>query len=289
MSSNHDIYRSEIDLSYGIFFKRYVECKNYGSKSVGLEDVAKFKEVLRLHSIPPRRGLFITTSTYSPRAHHVGVPLIDGKRLDRWEKQARVIQLMRWFVRGSIAIAVALFCLPAVLDEPRVAPHIGLTDDQQYDIRADMDQLASLLDQHVVEKGRAKSKLQARREGREEGAGAGAGGGWSVLRFFRRGSDNTGSHGEHNSTTDRTSHPFAYTYNNQEGATQDAVTRSIEAYAPKAYKRTLCYVYEVAALECASSPFMLQYTAYRMKIGADIAHCTYHNTRETMGSLGERV
>jgi hypothetical protein len=34
---------SEIDLSYGLFFRRYVECKNM--PRVELEHVAKFKEV----------------------------------------------------------------------------------------------------------------------------------------------------------------------------------------------------------------------------------------------------
>jgi hypothetical protein len=34
---------SEIDLSYGLFFRRYVECKNM--PRIDLEHVAKFKEV----------------------------------------------------------------------------------------------------------------------------------------------------------------------------------------------------------------------------------------------------
>lgn len=59
---------SQIDVRYGLFFKKYIECKNYSGKPVPLEDVAKFKEVLKLNNIPISRGIFITTSYYVPRA-----------------------------------------------------------------------------------------------------------------------------------------------------------------------------------------------------------------------------
>lgn len=62
---------SEFDIVYGWPVKHYVECKNY-SQPVKLEMVAKFKEVLRLHRIPKSRGLFVTTSTYTPRATTIG-------------------------------------------------------------------------------------------------------------------------------------------------------------------------------------------------------------------------
>jgi hypothetical protein len=55
--------KSQIDVTYGLFFRKYIECKNY-SGPVPLEMVAKFKEVLILNNIPVRRGIFITTSTY---------------------------------------------------------------------------------------------------------------------------------------------------------------------------------------------------------------------------------
>lgn len=45
---------SEIDIMFGYLFPQYVECKAYES-SVGLEQVAKFKEVLNLLGIPLRR------------------------------------------------------------------------------------------------------------------------------------------------------------------------------------------------------------------------------------------
>jgi hypothetical protein len=44
--------KSEIDVVYGLFWKRYIECKTYSSKLVPLSDVAKFKEVLQLNKIP---------------------------------------------------------------------------------------------------------------------------------------------------------------------------------------------------------------------------------------------
>lgn len=76
---------SEIDITYGVLRRylpicpaithvdlacsRYIECKAYNSEHlVPLSDVAKFKEVLQLNGISPRKGLFITTSDYVPRA-----------------------------------------------------------------------------------------------------------------------------------------------------------------------------------------------------------------------------
>jgi len=73
---------TEIDVVTGWVFKTYVECKKYDSKSVPLEDVAKFKEVLRMNGISSRRGLFVTNSKYSPRATEVGIRTIDGMQLD---------------------------------------------------------------------------------------------------------------------------------------------------------------------------------------------------------------
>eukprot|EP01138_Halocafeteria_seosinensis_P007593 gb/GECG01007761.1/.p1 GENE.gb/GECG01007761.1/~~gb/GECG01007761.1/.p1 ORF type:complete len:292 (+),score=21.96 gb/GECG01007761.1/:1-876(+) len=81
--------RSEIDLCYGRLFKTYVECKNYSGRPVPLHDVAKFKEVLQLNNIPLSRGIFVTTSTYSPRATTVGVKTVDGKQLKEWETISR--------------------------------------------------------------------------------------------------------------------------------------------------------------------------------------------------------
>eukprot|EP01133_Synstelium_polycarpum_P001474 gene1474-1712_t len=63
--------KSEIDIVYGYFSKTYVECKNYLGP-VPLSDVAKFKEVLALNNISLSKGLFITSSTYVPRATTIG-------------------------------------------------------------------------------------------------------------------------------------------------------------------------------------------------------------------------
>ncbi len=92
---------SEIDLSYGLFFRRYVECKNM--PRIDLEHVAKFKEVrgvlvllivgvderlpllspqvLNLNKISPSRGLFVTTGYYGPRAITIGIKTINGSEL----------------------------------------------------------------------------------------------------------------------------------------------------------------------------------------------------------------
>lgn len=65
-------YLIEIDITYGLIFKKYIECKNF-TGPVPLDYVAKFKEVLKLNRISPRSGLFITTSYYTPRATTIGI------------------------------------------------------------------------------------------------------------------------------------------------------------------------------------------------------------------------
>ena len=85
---------SEFDIVYGWPIKHYVECKNY-SHPVKLEMVAKFKEVLRLHRIPKSRGMFVTTSTYTPRATTIGILCIDGAGLERLEKTAATASIIK--------------------------------------------------------------------------------------------------------------------------------------------------------------------------------------------------
>ena len=107
---------SEFDIVYGWPIRHYVECKNY-SHPVKLEMVAKFKvgfgagndeqEVLRLHRIPKSRGMFITTSTYTPRATTIGINCIDGAGLERLEKTATTALLIKSFM-------VLAFCFGGV-------------------------------------------------------------------------------------------------------------------------------------------------------------------------------
>ncbi len=80
--------RSEIDVVAGPPWQRtYIECKAYhgSGSSVGLEEVAKFKEVLALNGIPLRSGLFITTTGYVPRARTTGLRTLDAEQLLAWE------------------------------------------------------------------------------------------------------------------------------------------------------------------------------------------------------------
>jgi len=99
---------SQIDVIYGLLFRKYVECKNY-AEPVALEKVAKFKEVLLLNGISPRRGVFITTSTYVPRARTIGIKTIDGDQLKRIEKYASSIFMVKTIVKlvtvGAIGYA----------------------------------------------------------------------------------------------------------------------------------------------------------------------------------------
>ena len=82
--------RSEIDVIHGTLFPTYIECKNYASGTpVPLSDVAKFKAVLQLNAIPVQRGLFVTTSTFTPRALTIGVRTVDGQQLIAWEARAK--------------------------------------------------------------------------------------------------------------------------------------------------------------------------------------------------------
>jgi len=89
--------RSEIDVTYHVYpswwpfnnNKRYVECKSYSSHSVPLEDVSKFKSVLELNNINEKYGVFITTSTFSPRCKSAAgkIKLINGDELKIWERK----------------------------------------------------------------------------------------------------------------------------------------------------------------------------------------------------------
>lgn len=99
---------SEIDIVYGLFNKKYVECKNY-SNSIELDKVAKFKEVLRLNKVNPKKGLFVTTSTYSPRATTIGIKCIDGTELKNWESKAKYLKRRR-FSRNLLLLSSLSLC-----------------------------------------------------------------------------------------------------------------------------------------------------------------------------------
>ena len=104
---------SEVDVVFGPPHRpSFVECKAYhgSGKSVGLEEVAKFKEVLSLHGVPLSRGLFVTTSTYVPRATTIGVRTVDGAQLAAWERGLR---------RRGVALAAARAAAAAGYPLPR--------------------------------------------------------------------------------------------------------------------------------------------------------------------------
>lgn len=104
---------SEFDIVYGWPIKHYVECKNY-AQPVKLEMVAKFKEVLRLHRIPKSRGLFVTTSTYTPRATTIGITCVDGAGLERLEKTAGTALLIKFLILaicGAGSYGLYYYCM----------------------------------------------------------------------------------------------------------------------------------------------------------------------------------
>ena len=124
---------SQIDVRFGLFRSTYVECKNYSSKypdfifecvafltrvcylclmfildsSVPLSDVAKFKSVLELNRISPSRGIFITTSTFVPRATTLGIRTVDGEQLRILEKQGK--DIFRHYTVTCYNLAIAIF------------------------------------------------------------------------------------------------------------------------------------------------------------------------------------
>jgi hypothetical protein len=108
--------KSEVDVVFGLFFPIYVECKNYSKSgtSVGLEEVAKWRMVLELNNIPLRRGLFITTSSFSPRATTIGIKCLDKNDLIIWEKYAESLYFIKKVITrlvstGFISLVTLLF------------------------------------------------------------------------------------------------------------------------------------------------------------------------------------
>lgn len=98
---------SEIDLRHGLLWHHYIECKNYAADhAVPLDDVSKFKEVLQLNRLSTRRALFVTTSTFSPRATTIGIRCMDGAALDRWEARSVRVARRRAAARALAAAAV---------------------------------------------------------------------------------------------------------------------------------------------------------------------------------------
>lgn len=124
---------SEIDVIAGVGpFKTYVECKNYSDQRVPLEDVAKFSAVLNLNGIPLSRGLFITTSTYVPRARTIGIRTVDGAELLALERSAWRVALLRYSL-----YAVALLVPTAAV----VAEYTDLDDQALAAARAHLNPL----------------------------------------------------------------------------------------------------------------------------------------------------
>ncbi len=82
----------------------------------GPQDVAKFKEVLTLNNIPIRYGIFITSSTFSPRARFVGIKCIDGEEFAALERRStwwpRIRLVLCVLLYGGVAVAHFLSATP---------------------------------------------------------------------------------------------------------------------------------------------------------------------------------
>lgn len=100
----------------------FVECKQYGpDHRVSLGDVSKFKEVLQLNNFPVEQGLFVTTSSYVPRATNIGVKTIDGVRLRSWarvrhESDSPILAQIGRYTRSCLLIIALLLDIGITLD-----------------------------------------------------------------------------------------------------------------------------------------------------------------------------
>jgi hypothetical protein len=89
---NGEETRYEIDVEYGRFWwKRHIECKYRTDRNVTLKEVSKFKSVLDLLSIPNRKGILATNTTYTTRARiygeHNNIMMLDHDRLIQLDAQ----------------------------------------------------------------------------------------------------------------------------------------------------------------------------------------------------------
>ncbi|MBN1274740.1 restriction endonuclease [Candidatus Woesearchaeota archaeon] len=100
--TRHGDARSQIDVTYGLRDKRYVECKYHdGNDNVTLEEVAKFAGVLRINGIDYDQGIMITNKDYLARAKEyarkMGVKLIDREQLVKldWKRTHQLRALVQ--------------------------------------------------------------------------------------------------------------------------------------------------------------------------------------------------
>ena len=121
-------HRSEVDVMYGRWFKTYIECKNYSSRPVPLQDVAKFKAVLELNGIPPSRGMVVAPSGFTPRCRTIGIRCIGGKELDAWEAAAK--GRARRVLAGQALLSLCLLGGAMVYQAPFLVEVWGLTGRQ---------------------------------------------------------------------------------------------------------------------------------------------------------------
>jgi hypothetical protein len=123
---------SELDLLVGPYTPRVnpprlvVECKDRrNGRPVGLEDVAKFKEVLRLLEIPVDRGVLVTSGRFVPRARTAGVATVDGKELRLREARARRTAWLRRARWLGLAVTVPTAALVSGTLDPTTL-HLSL-------------------------------------------------------------------------------------------------------------------------------------------------------------------
>jgi hypothetical protein len=76
------------------------------SGPVPLKDVAKFSSVLELNGIAISRGLFVTNSSFVPRATTIGIKCVDGQGLAALKRKAKLRGISRLLAIASLAGAV---------------------------------------------------------------------------------------------------------------------------------------------------------------------------------------
>jgi hypothetical protein len=127
---------SQVDVCYGLFYRRYIECKNYApSRPVGLEEVSKFKAVLELNGISASRGMVVTTGRFSPRCSTIGLKCVDGAQLNLWEERVR----QRWIRRAFRICAMLIVACAMIEHTPALITFLCFVEAKRWSITSWVD------------------------------------------------------------------------------------------------------------------------------------------------------
>lgn len=113
--------------------------------------------MLQLNNIPARRALFVTTSSYVPRARTIGIRTLDGAEWAAFERRSLPIGLARWLARLALVATPAWLFVNEWLATPLPTTGAAKRSDQNEHVDALQRQAAraSLAARSCVHKARA--------------------------------------------------------------------------------------------------------------------------------------